>query len=79
MTHATHPQTDYVTVSEVAQALDLSRMTVYRMCQDGTLTHIRTGRAGRTIRILRTSVEEHMRPVAPPAPANIPGQTVIDA
>lgn len=52
MTSDTLTQTEYVTVAEVATNLRLSKMTVYRMCAEGTLPSIRTGR-GRTIRIPR--------------------------
>jgi excisionase family DNA binding protein len=73
VTTGTHPQTDYMSVAEVAAALGLTRMTVYRMCRSGVLVHILTGPAGKTYRILRTSFEEHITPKAP-APAHIPGQ-----
>lgn len=80
MTYATHPQSDYLSVAEVARTLGLSRMTVYRMCADGTLDHIRTGRAGTTYRISRASFERHTATAAPrtagPIPV-IPGQTEI--
>lgn len=79
MTNATHPQTDYLSVAEVAHLLGLSRMTVYRMCQQGDFEYIRTGRAGRTYRITRSSFEQHTRPVQTPAPSRIPGQTEIEA
>ena len=77
MTNATHPQSDYLSVAEVARRLDLSKMTVYRMCDSGQLAHIRTGRTGRQYRILRTSYEQHTAAVVTPAPAVIPGQTEI--
>jgi excisionase family DNA binding protein len=62
VTHATHPQSDYLSVADVARALGLSRMTVYRMCQSGALEHIRTGRGGKTYRIARSSYEQHTTP-----------------
>lgn len=76
MTNATVPQTDYMTVAQVATALGLCKMTVYRMCQTGQLAHIRTGLRGKSYRILRASFEQHTVPQVP-APAVIPGQTTI--
>lgn len=77
MTHATHPQSDYLSVADVARALGLSRMTVYRMCQSGALEHIRTGRGGKTYRIARSSYEQHTTPAdSAPAP-HVPGQMEI--
>jgi excisionase family DNA binding protein len=70
-------QTDYLSVSEVATALGLCKMTVYRMCNSGQLAHIRTGLHGKTYRILRSSFEQHTTPSTAPAPAVIPGQTAI--
>jgi len=67
-----------MSVAEVATALGLCKMTVYRMCTGGQLAHIRTGVNGKTYRILRTSFEQHATPTAP-APAVIPGQTAITA
>ena len=67
-----------MSVTEVATALGLSRMTVYRMCNDGTLTFIRTGHNGTTYRITRESFEKHTTPAATTtAPPVIPGQTTI--
>lgn len=77
MTYATDIQTEYLTVAQVAAILGLSKMTVYRMCQEGTLAHIRTGARGKTYRIARTALDDHAR-AAQPAPAVIPGQTTID-
>lgn len=79
MTSATHPPSPYMSASEVARLLGLSRMTVYRMCDDGTLAHIRTGYRGRTYRILRTSYEQHTMPARPAGAPHIPGQTEIPA
>lgn len=77
VTNATLPEPDYLTVAEVAARLGLSKMTVYRMCDNGDLAHIRTGQAGRCYRILRTSYEQHASAFVAPAPAVIPGQTEI--
>lgn len=78
MTNATPPQTEYLTVAEVATLLGLSKMTVYRMCQSGQLACFMTGVKSRTYRILRSSVEQHTTPAAP-APTAGPGQLEIDA
>jgi excisionase family DNA binding protein len=81
VTSDTHPQSDYLTVSDVAHVLGLSRMTVYRMCQAGSLPHIRTGLSGKTYRIPRAAFEDYQRTAAPtagPTPV-IPGQTEIPA
>lgn len=75
----TNTTPEYLTVAEVATTLRLSKMTVYRMCDEGTIPSVRTGR-GRTIRIptgafarYRAGLEGR-RPE--PAPV-IPGQTEI--
>lgn len=47
MTNATLPQVQYLTVDEVATALRLSKMTVYRLLHAGTIPSIRVGRAFR--------------------------------
>lgn len=47
----------YLTVAEVAKQLRVSRMTVYRMCENGTLKSIRVGRS---IRILEESYREYL-------------------
>jgi excisionase family DNA binding protein len=82
-------QSEYVSAAEVAKILGVCRLTVYRMCQSGTLAHIRTGGTGKIYRILRTSLDQHLTPTAPREPApgtswawqnppapvpNIPGQ-----
>jgi excisionase family DNA binding protein len=48
----------FVTVSEVASALRVSKMTVYRMVKDGTLDAVRFGRS---FRIREDSVESYLR------------------
>ncbi len=48
---------DYLTVQEVADGLRVSKMTVYRFVHAGDLKSIRVGRS---IRILRTSLEEYL-------------------
>lgn len=78
MTSTTPPPSDYMSVAEVATALHLSKMTVYRMCENGQLAHIRTGRTGRIYRVLRADFERHAQPVRhQTAPVTIPGQTEI--
>jgi excisionase family DNA binding protein len=76
VTDATTAQTDYMSVAQVAHELNLSRMTVYRMCESGQLACIRTGFKGKTIRIPRIAFEQHTEPKQP-APAVIPGQIEI--
>lgn len=49
MTTATTPQTQYLTVAEVATNLRLSRMTVYRLIKSGQLRALAIN--GRTFRI----------------------------
>lgn len=73
------PPQQFMSVTEVATTLGLSRMTVYRMCNDGTLEFIRTGHNGTTYRITRESFEQHTRPANPTATPVIPGQTEITA
>jgi excisionase family DNA binding protein len=71
----------YLTVAEVAKVLRLSSMTIYRMVSNGQLEVIRTGVKGRTIRVLKSSVDAHLvpeNPAARPVP-HIPGQTEISA
>lgn len=70
------PPTEYLPVAHVAAVLGLSRMTVYRMCHDGTLPHIRTGRAGKTYRIPRSELDALRTAVTAPAPVS-PGQLSI--
>lgn len=70
-------ESDYLSVATVARVLGLSKMTVYRMCNDGTLAHIRTGRAGQTYRILRSSFEAHRTPAVPAEPVAIDGQMTV--
>lgn len=78
MTDTTVTQTQYFTVAEVATALRLSRMTIYRMVESGQLEGIRTGVRGKTIRIPAASVAQHERDARQWTPVpNIPGQTAI--
>lgn len=77
VTSGTHPQTDYMSVAEVATRLGLSKMTVYRMCWTGQLAHIRTGRNGRVYRILRSDYDRHATPVRNTPVPVIPGQMEI--
>lgn len=59
--------------------LALSRMTVYRMVQDGTLPSIRTGTTGHTYRIPRREFAAYLREAGTPRPAHVPGQMEIPA
>lgn len=70
----THDTSEYLSVADVARILGLSKMTVYRMCKEGTLKHIRTGRAGQTYRICRKSFEQHRTPAVTDIPSVIEGQ-----
>jgi excisionase family DNA binding protein len=80
VTNATLPEADYISVAEVAARLGLSKMTIYRMCDRGELASVRVGRM---YRINRAAYFERYGVDAPatqpPAPAVIPGQTVINA
>jgi excisionase family DNA binding protein len=58
----------YLTIAEVAAALRLSRMTVYRMVRAGTLA---ADRFGKSYRIPESAVEEYIRQAG--APAQDPG------
>lgn len=78
MTNDTLTQTEYFTVAEVAARLRLSKMTVYRMCDSGTIASIRIG--GRTIRIPAASFEAHLAGLEGRRPAPVPviaGQIII--
>lgn len=77
VTQATHPQSDYMSVADVAKALGLSKMSVYRMCWTGELAYIRTGPGKRVYRILRSSFAQHATPVRNSPVPIIPGQTEI--
>ena len=43
---ATAEQPRYLTIQEAAEHFRVSRVTLYRRCQDGTLPHIRIGATG---------------------------------
>lgn len=81
MTNTTLAQVEYLTVAEVATLLRLSKMTVYRMCDEGTIASVRTGR-GRSIRIPAAAFARYRAGLEgrhpEPAPS-IPGQTEIPA
>lgn len=38
---------DYLTVADIARVLRLSKMTVYRMLEDGEMSYVRVGRCYR--------------------------------
>lgn len=40
-----HDQPKYLTVKEVAEQLRVSKMTVYRLTEDGSLPSVRVGRS----------------------------------
>jgi excisionase family DNA binding protein len=60
--------TAYLTIAEVAAAMRLSRMTVYRMVRAGTLA---ADRFGKSYRVPESAVEEYIRQAG--SPANGPG------
>lgn len=51
------PASEFVTVREVAAELRVSRMTIYRFVEDGTLKSVRVGRS---IRISRAAVDAYL-------------------
>ena len=58
---------DLLTVAEVAAALRCGLSTVYDMLQQGRLLSVRLGRR-KGIRVLRSSLDALLRPVAPTPP-----------
>jgi excisionase family DNA binding protein len=56
--------TAYLTIAEVAAAMRLSRMTVYRMVRAGTLA---ADRFGKSYRVPESAVEEYIRQASSPA------------
>lgn len=57
-------RTAYLTIAEVAAALRLSRMTVYRMVRAGTLA---ADRFGKSYRVPESAVEEYIKRAGSPA------------
>ena len=47
--------------SEAARLLCVSRMTVYRLCESGSLTSMRIGPGAKLIRITRDSVDKYLQ------------------
>lgn len=58
--------TAYLTIAEVAAAMRLSRMTVYRMVRAGTLA---ADRFGKSYRVPEFAVTEYIRQAGAPATA----------
>ncbi|MDP9277037.1 MAG: helix-turn-helix domain-containing protein [Actinomycetota bacterium] len=58
-----------VTVEQVAERLAVSRNTVRRLADDGSLVRVHVGPAGRLVRFRSTDVERLMAPNDDPAPA----------
>lgn len=54
----------YLTIAEVAAAMRLSRMTVYRMVRAGTLA---ADRFGKSYRVPESAVAEYIRQAGTPA------------
>jgi excisionase family DNA binding protein len=50
-------ETIYITVEEIAELLRVSRMTIYRLVNDGTIP---STRIGRSIRIRRTDFNAYL-------------------
>lgn len=48
-------------VSQVALQLAVSKQTVYRLCEEGKLTHSRIGSGRGTIRIKQSDVDLYLR------------------
>lgn len=53
---------DYITVAEIATELRVSRMTVYRLLNEGTIPSIRVGRG---FRVARDKFDQYLADVAP--------------
>lgn len=70
----------FLTVTEVAGLLRVSRMTVHRMIQHGEITAVRTGIGRGTYRIPASSLDEHLkRRTVITGSAIVPGQMEITA
>ena len=52
------PQVQFLTVAEVAARMQVSKMTVYRLVHGGELP---AARVGRSFRVPRRAVEDHLR------------------
>ena len=52
------PQVQFLTVAEVAARMQVSKMTVYRLVHGGELP---AARVGRSFRVSRRAVENHLR------------------
>lgn len=52
------PQVQFLTVAEVAARMQVSKMTVYRLVHAGELP---AARVGRSFRVPRRAVENHLR------------------
>lgn len=49
---------EYLTVEEIASALRVSKMTVYRMLHDGIIPH---SRFGKSMRVKKTDMANYLR------------------
>ena len=63
-----HEPQELMTVREVARELRLSKFTVYRHVEQGSLTALRVGEHG-PLRIPRAALDELLRPAGPKAAA----------
>jgi excisionase family DNA binding protein len=58
------PKTEYVTPTEAARILGVSRPTLYRMMDDGTLPYVQIIGVNKR-KILRQNVEQLLKPQPP--------------
>lgn len=56
--HSDLVEVPFLTVAEVAERMRVSKMTVYRLVHSGELPAVRFGRS---FRVQRTAVEDHIR------------------
>jgi excisionase family DNA binding protein len=57
-TSGDHSESKFLTVSEVAAMMRVSKMTVYRLVHNGDLPAVRVGRS---FRVLEKDVDEYLR------------------
>lgn len=52
---------DYLTVKQAAELLTVSPTTVYDLCREGLLSHVRIGCGRGTIRITRAALDRYVQ------------------
>lgn len=52
---------DYLTVKQAAEFLTVSLTTIYDLCREGQLAHVRIGCGRGTIRITRAALDRYVR------------------